>query len=77
LNLGEKGNCESSLVKVISSEGIWRVVDRSVQILGGQAMTDESVVCKIFKDARGFRIYDGANEVHRMSIAKKLLGKQA
>ncbi|EPW8193370.1 acyl-CoA dehydrogenase family protein, partial [Acinetobacter baumannii] len=67
LDLGEKGNYESSLVKVISSEGIWRVVDRSVQILGGQAMTDESVVCKIFKDARGFRIYDGANEVHRMS----------
>ncbi|CAI3124218.1 Caffeyl-CoA reductase-Etf complex subunit CarC [Acinetobacter oleivorans] len=77
LDLGEKGNYESSLVKVISSEGIWRVVDRSVQILGGQAMTDESVVCKIFKDARGFRIYDGANEVHRMSIAKKLLGKQS
>ncbi|MDS7929657.1 acyl-CoA dehydrogenase [Acinetobacter sp. V102_4] len=77
LDLGEKGNYESSLVKVMSSEGIWRVVDRSVQILGGQAMTDESVVCKIFKDARGFRIYDGANEVHRMSIAKKLLGKQA
>lgn len=77
LDLGQKGNYESSLVKVISSEGIWRVVDRSVQILGGQAMTDESVVCKIFKDARGFRIYDGANEVHRMSIAKKLLGKQA
>ena len=76
LDLGEKGNYESSLVKVISSEGIWRVVDRSVQILGGQALTDESVVCKIFKDARGFRIYDGANEVHRMSIAKKLLGKQ-
>lgn len=77
LDSGEKGNYESSLVKVISSEGIWRVVDRSVQILGGQAMTDESLVCKIFKDARGFRIYDGANEVHRMSIAKKLLGKQA
>lgn len=77
LDMGQKGNYESSLVKVISSEGIWRVVDRSVQILGGQAMTDESVVCKIFKDARGFRIYDGANEVHRMSIGKKLLGKQA
>lgn len=75
LDAGEKGNYESSLAKVISSEGIWRVIDRSVQILGGQAMTDESVVCKIFKDARGFRIYDGANEVHRMSIAKKLLGK--
>lgn len=73
LDAGLKGNYESSLVKVLSSEGIWRVIDRSVQILGGQAMTDESVVCKIFKDARGFRIYDGANEVHRMSIGRKLL----
>lgn len=75
LDMGQKGNYESSLTKVISSESIWRVIDRSVQILGGQAMTDESPVCKIFTDARGFRIYDGASEVHRMSIAKKLLGK--
>ncbi|MFC3901353.1 Acyl-CoA dehydrogenase [Acinetobacter marinus] len=73
LDLGQRGNYESSLTKVISAEGIWRIIDRSVQILGGQAMTDESIVNKIFKDARGFRIYDGANEVHRMSIARKLL----
>lgn len=55
---------------MISSENIWKIIDRSLQILGGQAITDENLVCKIFKDARGFRIYDGANEVHRMSIAK-------
>lgn len=73
LDSGDKGNYESSLVKVISSENIWKVVDRSLQMLGGQAITDENLVCKIFKDARGFRIYDGANEVHRMSIAKKRL----
>lgn len=73
LDMGEKGNYETSLAKVISSEGIWRVIDRSVQVLGGQAMTDENIVSKIFTDARGFRIYDGANEVHRMSISKKLL----
>lgn len=76
LDAGEKGNYESSLVKVISADAIWRVIDRSVQVLGGQAMTDENLVCKIFKDARGFRIYDGANEVHRMSIARKLLDQQ-
>lgn len=76
LDVGEKGNYESSLVKVISADAIWRVIDRSVQILGGQAMTDENLVCKIFKDARGFRIYDGANEVHRMSIARKLLDQK-
>lgn len=76
LDANEKGNYESSLVKVISSENIWKIIDRSVQVLGGQAMTDESLVCKIFQDARGFRIYDGANEVHRMSISKKLLNQK-
>lgn len=73
LDSGDRANYESSLVKVISSENIWKVIDRSLQILGGQATTDENLVCKIFKDARAFRIYDGANEVHRMSISKKLL----
>ena len=73
LDQNDKANYESSLVKVISSENIWKVIDRSLQVLGGQAITDENLVCKIFKDARGFRIYDGANEVHRMSISKKLL----
>lgn len=74
LDKGERGNRESSMVKVISSEGIWRVIDRSVQVLGGQGVSGESVVEKIFKDARGFRIYDGPNEVHRMSLARKILG---
>lgn len=76
LDMNDKANYESSLVKVISSENIWKVIDRSLQILGGQAITDENLVCKIFKDARGFRIYDGANEVHRMSISKKLLNRK-
>ncbi len=76
LDAKQRGNYESSLVKVISSDAIWRVIDRSVQVLGGQAMTDECIVSKIFTDARGFRIYDGANEVHRMSIAKKLLNQK-
>lgn len=76
LDMNDKANYESSLVKVISSENIWKIIDRSLQILGGQAITDENLVCKIFKDARGFRIYDGANEVHRMSIAKKLMNRK-
>ena len=75
LDNGARGNVESSMAKVISSEGIWRVIDRSVQILGGQGVSGESIVERIFKDARGFRIYDGPNEVHRMSLAKKILSR--
>jgi acyl-CoA dehydrogenase len=77
LDQGERGNFESSMAKVISSEGIWRVIDRSVQVLGGQGVTREAIVERIFRDARGFRIYDGPNEVHRMSLARKILARNA
>ncbi|WP_433770459.1 acyl-CoA dehydrogenase family protein [Pseudomonas putida] len=77
LDQGERGNFESSMTKVISSEGIWRVIDRCVQVLGGQGVTSEAIVDRIFRDARGFRIYDGPNEVHRMSLAKKILARTA
>lgn len=73
LDEGNQGNIESSMTKVISSEAIWRVVDRSVQVLGGQGVTSETVVERIFRDVRPFRIYDGPSEVHRMSLARKLL----
>lgn len=73
LDQGERGNLESSMTKVLSSEAIWRVVDRAVQVLGGQGVTGEKIVERIFRDVRPFRIYDGPSEVHRMSIARKLL----
>ncbi len=76
LDQGERGNTESSMAKVLSSEAIWRIVDRSVQILGGQGVTGESIVERIFRDVRPFRIYDGPSEVHRMSLAKKILARE-
>ena len=73
LDQGALGKHESSVAKVIASEAIWRVVDRSVQILGGQGVTGETVVARIFADVRAFRIYDGPSEVHRWSIARRIL----
>jgi acyl-CoA dehydrogenase len=73
LDQGRLGLTESSQCKVIASEAIWRVVDRSVQFLGGQGVTGETVVARIFADVRAFRIYDGPSEVHRWSRAKRIL----
>ena len=73
LDQGEKGNFESSRAKTICAEAEWRVVDRCVQILGGQGVTTETIVMKIFSDMRAFRIYDGPSEVHRWSMARKIL----
>ncbi len=73
LDQGQKCSFESSRAKVVCSEAEWRVVDRCVQILGGQGVTGEQPVMRIFADMRGFRIYDGPNEVHRWSMAKKIV----
>ncbi len=73
LDQGERGTHESSMAKVICSEAIWRVVDRSMQILGGLGITDDTIVARLFRDVRPFRIYDGPSEVHRWSIARRVL----
>ena len=73
LDQGQKGGFESSRAKVACSEAEWRVVDRCVQILGGQGVTAETPVMRIFMDMRAFRIYDGPSEVHRWSMARKIV----
>jgi acyl-CoA dehydrogenase len=77
LDQGQRCNFESSRAKVACSEAQWRVVDRSVQILGGQGVTGETIVSRIFTDMRGFRIYDGPSEVHRFSMGKKIVAGRA
>jgi len=76
LDQGQRCNFESSRAKVICSEAEWRVVDRCVQMLGGQGVTGETALMKIFKDMRGFRIYDGPSEVHRWSMARKIIANK-
>lgn len=68
---GEKSTEASSRAKVFISEVVSRVVDRSVQLCGGLGTSEELVVGRIYADVRAFRIYDGASEVHRMSIARR------
>jgi acyl-CoA dehydrogenase len=68
---GGRGTEESSRAKVFISEAAGRIVDRAVQLAGGMGTSEELVIGRIYADMRAFRIYDGASEVHRMSIAKR------
>lgn len=73
LDQGEKAQAESSMAKVICSEAVGRVVDRSLQILGGLGTTGDTAVERIYRDARAFRIYDGPSEVHRWAIGRRIV----
>ena len=72
LDQGAQGGNESSMAKVICSEAIYRVADRSMQILGGLGVTRDTMVERIFRDVRSFRIYDGPSEVHRWALGKRI-----
>jgi acyl-CoA dehydrogenase len=73
LDLGQRASAESSMAKVICSEAIMRVADRSVQILGGLGLTRDTVVERIFRDVRAFRVYDGPSEVHRFALGRRIV----
>ena len=73
LDQGSDGRVESSLAKLHCSEALGRVVDRSVQVLGGIGITSRTVVRRTYEDIRAFRIYDGPSEVHRWSLARSIL----
>ncbi|MES5488875.1 acyl-CoA dehydrogenase family protein [Bradyrhizobium sp. INPA03-11B] len=77
LDNGNRASSESSMAKVICSEAIARVADRSLQILGGLGTTRDTVVERFYRDVRAFRIYDGPSEVHRWAIGRRILTQDA
>ncbi|MFI1186204.1 acyl-CoA dehydrogenase family protein [Streptomyces californicus] len=65
------GSAMSSIAKVHCSEAIHRVVDRAVQICGGDGVSDGLPLAQYLNEVRPFRIYDGPNETHRWAIARR------
>lgn len=63
----------SSMAKLVGAEAAGRVVDRAVQLCGGAGVTRGNLIEKLYREARPMRIYEGASEVQKLIIARKLL----
>ncbi len=72
LDRGERVRHEASMTKVFVSETVNRVVDRALQICGALGVSQDIPISQFYQEVRPFRIYDGATEVHKMSIARRL-----
>lgn len=64
---------EISLIKFYVAGVLQRVVDRALQVHGGLGMTDDTIISFFYRHERAARIYDGADEVHKMAVAKRIL----
>jgi len=66
-----------SMVKIEASETLGRVADRAVQVFGGMGYCADSVVERLYRDARIYRIFDGTSEIHRTVVARSALKRGA
>ena len=68
---GEDVTLDASMCKYFSSEMCGRVADRAVQIFGGSGyVADYSVIERLYRDVRLFRLYEGTSQIHQLNIAK-------
>jgi len=72
-NVGKKeARKEISMIKFVVANVMQKVVDRALQVHGGLGMTDDTILAFYYRHERAARIYDGADEVHKISVAKRI-----
>jgi acyl-CoA dehydrogenase len=76
-DLGQDFKTEASVCKVYATETAGRVVDRCIQVLGGMGVAKEMPLERWYRELRIKRIGEGPSEVHRLVVARALLGAAA
>jgi alkylation response protein AidB-like acyl-CoA dehydrogenase len=61
-----------ALIKFTVANTMQRVVDRALQVHGGLGMTDDTILAFFYRHERAARIYDGADEVHKISFGQRM-----
>lgn len=77
LDSGEHGRHETSIAKVHVAEAVNRVVDRAIQMCGGDGVSEDLPLARYLAELRPFRIYDGPSETHRWAIARRASRRRA
>ena len=70
---GSEARVEVALLKVYAANVLVEVIDRAIQVHGARGLTDETPLARMAMNARAARIYDGPDEVHRMTAARRIL----
>lgn len=64
-----------SAIKFSTAKMMLEVLDRAIQVGGAAGLTDEYLVGFWYRHERAARIYDGADEVHKIALARSILKK--
>ena len=64
---------EASTAKAFATEMAQRVIDRAVQLFGGDGVRVGVKVEALYREIRALRIYEGATEVQKIIVARELM----
>jgi acyl-CoA dehydrogenase len=73
IDRGDEARVEISLIKFYAARVLNDVIDRAIQVHGARGLTHETPLATMALTARGGRIYDGPDEVHRMVVSRRIL----
>ena len=64
---------EAAMAKLFATERAQHVIDKAVQIHGGDGVRRGHIVESLYREIRALRIYEGASEVQKVVIARQAL----
>jgi alkylation response protein AidB-like acyl-CoA dehydrogenase len=67
---GENVVNEAIACKVYSTEAVGQLVDIAIQLVGGNALTDDHPLSILYRQVRSLRLAEGGSDVLRLSLAK-------
>ena len=73
IDQGDDARIEIGMIKVVGANMLHNVIDRAIQVHGAKGLTDDTPLSQMYRHAREARIYDGPDEVHVQSVAKRIL----
>ena len=73
MDTGEDYRVRVGLIKFWGARMLHNVIDRAIQVHGALGLTADTPLERMYRQARYARVYDGPDEVHRMSTARRLL----
>jgi alkylation response protein AidB-like acyl-CoA dehydrogenase len=73
IDRGDEARVEISLIKFYAARVLNDVIDRAIQVHGALGLTHQTPLATMALAARGGRIYDGPDEVHRMVVSRRIL----
>jgi alkylation response protein AidB-like acyl-CoA dehydrogenase len=69
----KEARVDVSIIKFFVAGVMTKVVDHALQTHGALGFSDDTVLAYFYRHERASRIYDGADEVHKSVVARRIL----